>query len=153
MKLYPLGQQRDLKTDFDKVDFYGLHWGEGRLRTEREHNRRYNGLYVKYVGDERWVYYYDFCGPDVDSFERERIYNKGYSKTELAEGKQHPLYICFDIYVHKEGTYKKVCAERELLPQRVAKILLKDYLDPYYHKPNMATKKVFKSKQRSDLYE
>jgi hypothetical protein len=149
MKLYPLGLQRDLKDEFDEVDF----GAEGLLKPNVLNSRRYSGLYTKILKDQVDVHYYDFCEHNMDSFEIERIYSNGYKRSELRDGRQHPLYVCHDIYVIKNGEYKKVYAERKLLPYRTAKILLKEYLDPYYYKPNQATKDYFKIKQRSDVYE
>lgn len=147
MKLYPLGLQRDLKDNFDKVD-YGA---DGIVKPHALVNRKYNGLYTKLVGEEVWMYYYDWVRPDIDMFEKEKIYAAGYSRTKLRVGQQHPLYVCFDIFVWKDGKYKKVCAERELLPYRAARTLLKEYLDPYHFKPNHATKDLFKPKQKERI--
>ena len=146
MTLYPLGTQRDLDEEFDKVDFYGLHWGEGRMRSNKESNRRYNGLYMVKAGNTIVLYYYEFC-TSINSGEQERILNKGYKRQDIREGKQHPLYLCRAEYIVEYGRYRKVEEERTLLHASVAKILLKEYLDPYYFKTNQALKDYFKTKK------
>lgn len=136
MKLYPLGVQRDLDTEFDRVDYNGWDGAfKGLLKKYFIDNRRYNGLTTVGVGDSIELYYFTYS-PDSPTLDISVFTAKGYDSDNLLKGIESPLYVCADVYEWKDSKYTKVSHEEELLSGRVARKLIKYYLDPYYFKPN-----------------
>ncbi len=143
MNLYPLGTQRDLDTEFDKVDFNGWDGAfSGVLKKYFKENRRYNGLYTVLNEDTTEVYYFTLS-PDEPTVDVSVLVAMGYNKEKLLIGLENPLYVCRDIFaLEQDGKFKKVSHEEEIISGKVTRYLIKYYLDPYYFKPQRNTYKV-----------
>jgi hypothetical protein len=136
MKLYPLGTQRDLDTEFDRVDFNGWDGSfSGLLKKYFRDNRRYNGIHIITSEETVEMYYFTFS-PDSPTVDISVFTAMGYDHDNLLKGIENPLYICVDVFEWQGLKYTKVSHEEELVKGRVAKKLIKEYLDPFYFKPN-----------------
>lgn len=135
MKLYPLGTQRNLETDFDEVDYSGPDGSrKGLLKKYFEDNRRYNGIYSE-VDDDTITLYYFTHGPDTPTVDLSIFVDMGYGRDNLLKGLENPLYVCRDVYeFNGTGKFKRIIHEETLLGGATARKLIKYYLDPFFFK-------------------
>lgn len=142
MNLYPLGRQRDLDTEFNKIDYNGWDGAfAGVLKKYFKENRRYNGMYMVFHEDYVELHYFTLSPdkPTVDAFAYVSV---GYDEEKLLSGIENPLYVCKDVFTLIDGKYTKTSHEEELIGGREARILIKNYLDPFYFKPQKNKYKV-----------
>jgi hypothetical protein len=143
MNLYPLGEQRDLETEFDKVDYNGWDGAfSGLLKKYFKENRRYNGLYMKVNEDNTELYYFTLS-PERPTVDVSVLVALGYNEEKLLIGMESPLYVCKDVFtIEEDGKVKKTSHEEEIIRGKVTRFLIKYYLDPYFFKPQRNTYKV-----------
>jgi hypothetical protein len=142
MNLYPLGRQRDLDTEFDKVDFNGWDGAfAGVLRKYFKDNRRHNGMYT-IVNEDSVELYYFTLSPDAPTVDASVFFAVGYDKEKLLDGIENPLYVCRDVFTFANGAYIKTSHEEELIGGKIARMLIKNYLDPFYFRPRKNKYKV-----------
>jgi hypothetical protein len=142
MNLCPLGNQRDLDTEFDRIDYNGWDGAfKGLLKKYFIQNRRYSGLYS--IGtDETIELYFYTLSPDSPTLDISVFTALGYDADNLIKGIENPLYLCRDVFEWQKGKYVKTEHEEELISGRVARKLFKFYLDPFYFRPNKNKYKV-----------
>jgi len=142
MNLYPLGRQRDLDTEFDKIDYNGWDGAfAGVLKKYFKENRRYNGMHMVVHEDYVELHYFTLS-PDERIIDASVFCAVGYDEEKLINGIENPLYVCKDVFTLVGGRYKKTSHEEELLSGKVARFLIKNYLDPFYFKPQKNKYKV-----------